>query len=265
MSRPLLSLAEFPRLHDRSRKTAEEADLLHRNKKKVRGTEDKEKEAGVEDTVRSFKDTLKGVDSMMEEGIDAEAVMEELKGGISIIEHPRGKITVPEFILSSKVVEHICKSFALSLIVKLLDWSLGLGKIEERLQRMWAKEGVVSVVDLRNDFFVVTFSNKADYDRVLTGGPSMIQDHYLIVRKWKRNFDMIVEPIEEVIVWVRLTDFPLEAYDEVILSAIGNRIGKTAKVDLSTSLLARGSYARIPVQVNLKEALLPRIIYEGKE
>lgn len=51
----------------------------------------------------------------------------------------------------------------------------------------------------------------------------------------------------------------------MILTAIGNRIGKTMKVDGSTLLLTRGSFARIGVQVNLKESLLPRIIYEKKE
>ncbi|XP_028804721.1 uncharacterized protein LOC114759673 [Neltuma alba] len=130
---------------------------------------------------------------------------------------------------------------------------------------MWAKEGVVSVVEMTNDFFVVTFSSRSDYNRALIGGPWMIQDHYLTVKKWKRSFDPTSEATEEAIVWVRLTDFPLEAYEEMIFTVTGDRIRKTMKVDLSTSLLVRGSYARLGVQVNLKESLLPKIIYEGKE
>lgn len=57
-----------------------------------------------------------------------------------------------------------------------------------------------------------TFSNRADYERALIDGPWMIQDYHLIVREWKRNFDPMTETIDEAIVWVRLTDFPLEAF-----------------------------------------------------
>ncbi|XP_028768571.1 uncharacterized protein LOC114726174 [Neltuma alba] len=92
------------------------------------------------------------------------------------------------------------------------------------------------------------------------------------MRKWKPNFDLKSAAIEEVLVWIRFPDLPLEYYDEEILEVMGNEVGRTVKVDMSTSLHARGGYARVGVEVDLSKPLLPvyilgkverPIVYEG--
>ncbi|XP_028779657.1 uncharacterized protein LOC114736045 [Neltuma alba] len=137
--------------------------------------------------------------------------------------------------------------------------------MEQRIQKMWARSGVVSVVDLSNDFFVVNFSTMDDYELALLGGPWMISDSYLTVRDWKLNFDPKIEAIEDVLIWIRFPDLPLEYYDESILEAMGNEIGRTVKVDMTTSLQSRGGYARVGVQVDLRKPLLPLYIIGNKE
>ncbi|KAJ6964798.1 hypothetical protein NC652_002892 [Populus alba x Populus x berolinensis] len=64
----------------------------------------------------------------------------------------------------------------------------------------------------------------------------------------------------------------MEYYDNSVLWTIGNKIGKTLKVNKATSIGMRGNYARICVEVDLTKPLLAkfklrrrvrRIIYEG--
>ncbi|KAI9087899.1 hypothetical protein K1719_030229 [Acacia pycnantha] len=73
--------------------------------------------------------------------------------------------------------------------------------LDPRLQRMLGQHGSISVVDMRNDFYVVKFSSWDDYNRALSDGPVLIADHYLTVREWKANFNPITEEMEEVLVW----------------------------------------------------------------
>jgi hypothetical protein len=83
-----------------------------------------------------------------------------------------------------------------------------------------------------------------------------LYDHYLIAREWTPNFHPNNATIEKVVVWVRISGLPIEYYDAKILHYIGNRIGKTVKVDRNTLFQERGKYARVCVEVDLNEPLL---------
>ena len=97
-------------------------------------------------------------------------------------------------------------------------------------------------------------------------------DHYLTVRTWHPNFDPLVASIDKVAVWIRLPDLSMEYYDTDVLWKIGDRIGKTLKVDRATTIGIRGNFARMCVEVDLIKPLLAkfklrrrirRIMYEG--
>ncbi|CAN1130908.1 hypothetical protein LINPERHAP2_LOCUS6111, partial [Linum perenne] len=73
-------------------------------------------------------------------------------------------------------------------------------------------------------------------------------------------------------VWVRLPGIPFEYFDRTILKLIGDRIGRTVRIDHTTLEGVRGNFARICVEVDLSKPLLSkyklkrrvrRIEYEG--
>ncbi|CAN1146876.1 hypothetical protein LINPERHAP2_LOCUS15533, partial [Linum perenne] len=73
-------------------------------------------------------------------------------------------------------------------------------------------------------------------------------------------------------VWVRLPGLPLEYFDAAILLIIGDKIGKTIRIDYVMLQGNRGNYARICVEVDILKPLLSkyrmrrrvrRIEYEG--
>lgn len=116
---------------------------------------------------------------------------------------------------------------------------------------MWVKKGVIQIIDLGNEFFLVNFSNEDDYRFALTEGPWLIFDHYLTVRERCPNFYPSEASLEKAAVWVRLSGLPIEYYDERVLKALGNKIGKTIKVDKTTLRQEWGKYARMCVEVDL--------------
>lgn len=64
-------------------------------------------------------------------------------------------------------------------------------------------------------------------------------------------------------VWVWFAGLPIEYCDEKILDFIGDRIGRTIKVDKNTLSVERGKYARLCVEVDLSKPLLAK--FEIKE
>ena len=159
-----------------------------------------------------------------------------------------------------------------TLIIKVLGRRVSYTFLLKRLQIIWKIQGDLNLVDLGNDFFLARFSNKEDRESAMSGGPWMVADHYLTMRSWHPNFNPNVATIEKVAVWIRLPDLAMEYYDNTVLWKIGNHIGKTLKVDRTTSVHIRGNYARICVEVDLTKPLLSKfklrrrirhISYEG--
>jgi hypothetical protein len=96
-------------------------------------------------------------------------------------------------------------------------------------------------------------------------GPWFIYDHYLTVKEWSPNFHPASDTIKEVAMWLRISGLPIEYYDSRALKFIGNRIGKTVKVDKNTLSQERGKYARLCVQVNLSQPLLAMFTIKGRK
>ncbi|CAI8608048.1 unnamed protein product [Vicia faba] len=94
---------------------------------------------------------------------------------------------------------------------------------------MWVKKGVITIIDLRNDYYLVAFSHEYDQYLVLMDGQWFIYDHYLTVKEGSPSFQLTSETIKEVAIWVRASGLPIEYYDRDALHFVGYIIGKTVK------------------------------------
>ncbi|KAI9122151.1 hypothetical protein K1719_006840 [Acacia pycnantha] len=96
-----------------------------------------------------------------------------------IKEHPEKNF--PTFSFSARMKKRLYKAWNRALIVKLLGKSIGYKLLLSILQPLWAKRGVINLINIGNGFCVVKFTNKEDYLNALTRGPWMLFDHYLTV------------------------------------------------------------------------------------
>lgn len=183
--------------------------------------------------------------------------------GFNIIEEMDGERLCPAIVISEFEEQRLRKPWRKTLIIKLLGRKIGFKALESKISQLWAQAGVLDIVDLTDENFMVKFSAYSDYELALTKGPRTIYGHYLTVHKWEPNFDPEAE-IDQVAVWVHLPGLPLRLYDEKFLTFLGNRIGTTLKVDNTTIEQARGKYARVCVKIDLNKELLSEYPIKGK-
>ena len=97
-------------------------------------------------------------------------------------------------------------------------------------------------------------------------------DHYLTVQLWKPKFDTDKNDLQSFLVWVRIPCLPIEYYDHAFLMRLGAKLGKPVKIDNATSLVSRGHFTRMRIEIDLTKPLVPkfrlhkrtrRIEYEG--
>lgn len=129
----------------------------------------------------------------------------------------------------------------------------------DKIHKIWNLEATITPVDVGLGYYVIRFESKANYFKVYHGGPWIVQDHYLTVRKWHGNFKTDMAMAAKTAIWVRLSMLPLEFYDEISLKKIATELEKPLKVDLNTIGRARGSYTRVCVEMDLSKPLEPSI------
>lgn len=94
----------------------------------------------------------------------------------------------PTINISLEEAEEWYRPWKRALIVNLLGKIISLRVLQNQLELRWSKKGPIKVIDLSEDYFLVHFNEEEDYKFALFEDPWMIQDHYLIVQRWRPFF-----------------------------------------------------------------------------
>jgi hypothetical protein len=266
-------------LHERSTKKVKD-NMLHAMEGMVSTdtiettSDDGNGQSGTVDSkTKSYKGVVVGMEGKMDDEVimegsdtDDDDDLEEIDvEGIRVEDQKVGNYDCPIFVLSKAEEKRIHKPWKRGVIVKLLGRRIGYKALETRLKQMWVKKGIINIIDLGNDYYLVTFTHDFDHGTALMNGPWFIYDHYLTVKEWSPDFHPQSDTIKKVAVWVRISGLPIEYYDSRVLKHIGNKIGSTVKVDKNTLMQERGKYARICVEVDLSKSLLAMFMIKGRK
>ena len=56
-----------------------------------------------------------------------------------------------------------------ALIIRLLGRKIGFRALKPRLNKMWVKDGILDIINLPHDHYMVKFSDFIDFEYALTG------------------------------------------------------------------------------------------------
>ncbi|XP_028779093.1 uncharacterized protein LOC114735561 [Neltuma alba] len=137
--------------------------------------------------------------------------------------------------------------------------------MHDSLHRNWKTGKSYTVRDLDNGYFVASFDSEDDMNRIPQDGPWMVSNKYLLMQRWRPNFDpWDAELQKKIAVWVRIPLLPLEFFNPTSLRMIGELIERTLKIDKMTYESERGRFARICVEVDLSRRLKSAVNIFGK-
>ncbi|KAL7253811.1 hypothetical protein ACSBR1_008201 [Camellia fascicularis] len=161
--------------------------------------------------------------------------------------------------LPASLLKKVREPWKNCLIVRLLGKNIGYNLFVNRMRRLWNLQAGFEALDIGNGFFIVKFEVMEDYTKVFTGGPWVVMDRYVTVRKWQPDFKSDEAEADITAIWVRFPNLPIEYYDEKVLYHIAKVLGKPLKVDINTAMAARGKYARVCVEMDLRKPLISHL------
>ncbi|KAK8492814.1 hypothetical protein V6N12_037931 [Hibiscus sabdariffa] len=118
----------------------------------------------------SYKDTLMASDSSHQASgnvftdneevalVDSDVTRSMVDGLISIV-------------FSERVQALAVKNFDLTVVFKLLGHHIGYNTLRSRLLDIWKPTKAFRLMDIKNDYFLVTFKSRSDYSNAISGGP----------------------------------------------------------------------------------------------
>ncbi|XP_061359053.1 uncharacterized protein LOC133303193 [Gastrolobium bilobum] len=173
----------------------------------------------------------------------------------------------PRYTFSAEEHKQDCEKWKKALITKMLGKRIEFKFLLARLQRIWNLVSSYEAIDLDNGFLLLRFQDDGDYRHVLEEGPWIVNDHYVVVQRWRPLFDPYDDSVKKLAVWVRIPRLPIELYTIRHLWRIGNIFGRTLKVDRNSLrkselgddvITVRARFARICVEVDLRRTFLPK-------
>ena len=173
------------------------------------------------------------------------------KKNLARVELEEGNWLLSKIFLDHSICEELSVPWKDALVVKLLGKEVGFLVMQDKLSKHWKLDGGFETIDLGYGYFLTKLDNEEDRTKVLEGGPWMLFDHYLSIRPWSLDFVACSAKIDSMLVWVRIPSLNVGYYDEDVLLSLASMVGKPVNIDLNTTNVAHGKFARVCVQIDL--------------
>ena len=111
---------------------------------------------------------------------------------------------LPKVVTDKNVLENMCSPWKDSLVVSLLGKRLGYRTMKAKLASIWRLQGDLDLLDIDNGFFLARFDRVDDKEKVMSGGPWMVFDHYLAVSTWNSDFIPPAAKVRKTLAWIRI-------------------------------------------------------------
>ncbi|XP_038985508.1 uncharacterized protein LOC120111717 [Phoenix dactylifera] len=96
-------------------------------------------------------------------------------------------------------------------------------------------------------------------------GPWMVAGQVHAMERWRPNFVPGRDDIGRGVVWLRLPRLPLEFWRTPIILQLAAKAGKPLEVDSFTDQRKKMGFARVKIELDLKEPLRPGLFVKGRK
>ncbi|KAK8673859.1 hypothetical protein V6N13_112169 [Hibiscus sabdariffa] len=152
-----------------------------------------------------------------------------------------------------------------ALLGNFLGKSPPLGVFQKMVDKLWGREGSITICFLAPSVYVLNFPSQKVRDWVLVSGPWHIQQKALMLRKWVPGMISEVLDLSSAPVWIKLWHVPLELFSQKGLGCIASALGKPLYTDRAIVLKQSLEFAKICVNVDASFELPKFVLVELSE
>lgn len=114
----------------------------------------------------------------------------------------------------------------------------------------------VKVTEIGTNFFQFVFEVQEDLNRVLSGGPWLMDNQIMVLKKWGVRIEEDTEAFSKTNLWVQISNLPLHWFSKEIGRKVGSIVDKVQDVIIPQSGSREGRHLKIQVEININQPLL---------
>ncbi|GJT15314.1 zinc knuckle CX2CX4HX4C containing protein [Tanacetum coccineum] len=138
-----------------------------------------------------------------------------------------------------KVVKKVSTRFEHTLYGYFIGKRMAFQVVEYYARNNWTKPRLKRIMMNTTCFFFFKLDSRVGLEAVLEGGPWLIRNSLIILKKWSMDTRLLKEELTRIPIWVKLHDVPLQVFEED-----------------GISLIAMSSFAWCLIEVNSKVDLV---------
>ncbi|KAF1874122.1 hypothetical protein Lal_00041567 [Lupinus albus] len=85
----------------------------------------------------------------------------------------------------------------------------------------------------------------------------------MAISNWIPEFDSTTATVTKVMVWIRLKGLNMVFFEKCFILPIASMIGHLIKIDVNTAKFIRGRFARVSVEIDLKQMVVGKVCVQG--
>ncbi|KAJ4821830.1 hypothetical protein Tsubulata_043996 [Turnera subulata] len=148
------------------------------------------------------------------------------------------------------------KKYQLCLIGQFVGNAPKIGFIHTILNKLWGRDGSITVSAYQDGLFLFQFPNEAAYTRALSRGPWHVGGVPLMLWPWTSSFKKMDLTSAIFPVWIKLKHVPLELLTTEGLSYLASALGTPLHADQDCSKIFKSDCANICVRMDFSKPLL---------
>ncbi|GJW24447.1 zinc knuckle CX2CX4HX4C containing protein [Tanacetum coccineum] len=113
-----------------------------------------------------------------------------------------------------KVVKTVSTRFEHTLYGYFIGKRMAFPVVEYYARNNWAKHGLKRIMMNSKGFFFFKFDTRAGLEVVLEGGPWLIRNSPIILKKWSMDTRLFKEELTSIPIWVKLHDVPIQVFEK---------------------------------------------------
>ena len=160
-----------------------------------------------------------------------------------------------EVMIEDEDIESELKFWDTTLIMYVLGADMSMHSVKHFMMQNWNFVPLPDMYYHDEGYFLLRFSSHREREEVMMKGPYTIRNMSVLLREWRRDFNLKKDLLRTLPLWVKLPYLPLYLWGDNTLGKIVSAIGSPIVTDECTTSKLRVSYARILVEVDITKEL----------
>ncbi|KAF1897548.1 hypothetical protein Lal_00036990 [Lupinus albus] len=134
--------------------------------------------------------------------------------------------------------------------------------LKTKLMDLWSMVGKWSMISLGRGFYEFTFSSVEDMLSICATGSWNLKPGLLRLSVWTPDFNPVLQKVTHSQCWIKIYGLPQEYWCPSIIFTIAGGLGSPISLDGTTTNRAFGHFARVLVDINLKQPIPNKVQVE---